>query len=147
MAKGTVLVRLRKDWFGPDGTLYEVKGNPHAFPADYADKPKELSDEEKEAGKTPSKGQKYAVLPSSAEIVEGGESVAVLQQTASGYVEVATAVEGDVKSVGGALSKEGIEEPSQSLAKAASAAEARHTEVGANPQESGPLPAGVKKPK
>ena len=144
MAKGTVLVRLHRDWFGPDGTLYERRGNPHSFPADWAEPPKELSKEEKDDGKTQSKGQKYAVLPSTAEVLEGGREVAVLQQTASGYVEVATAVEGDVKSVGGALDDKGVEQPSQSTAKAEDAAEELNISVGGNPRESGPLPAGSK---
>lgn len=148
MAKGTVLVRLRRDWFGPDGSLYEVKNNPHEFPAAYAEEPDKLSDKEKaellRSGKTLPKDQKYAVLPSSAEIVEGGKEVAVLQQTASGYVEVATAVEGEVKSVGGALDDKGHEQPSQSTTAAASAAKEMGVDVGANPRESGPLPGGAK---
>lgn len=104
MAKGTVFVRLRRDWFAPDGSLYQVRDNPHEFPADYADEPKfEQKEGESDAAfKARQKKQKYAVLPSTAEIVEDGKEVAVLQQTASGYVEVATAVEDDVKSVGGA---------------------------------------------
>lgn len=145
MAKGTVTVRLRRDWFGPDGTLYEVRGNPHSFPAEYANKPKDLSDEDILSGKTPSRGQRYAVLPSSAEVLEtGGKTVAVLQQTASGYVEVAMAVDGDVKSVGGALDDKGVEQSSQSVAAAAKGAEELNIDLGANPRESGPLPAGAK---
>lgn len=59
MADGTVLVNLRRDWFGPDGSLYETRDNPHEFPAEYADSP---ADKESKS--------KYAVLPSTAEVVE-----------------------------------------------------------------------------
>lgn len=146
MAKGTVTVRLRRDWFGPDGTLYEARDNPHRFPAEYAEKPKDLSKEDIAEGKTQSKGQKYAVLPSSAEVLGDGDSktVAVLHRTASGYVEVPTAVEADVKRVGGALDEKGVEQPDQPLAAAAKGAEELNINLGANPRESGPLPAGSK---
>ena len=143
----TVLVNLRRDWFAPDGNLYQVRDNPHEFPAEYADEPKmeKRDGESDDAFKARSKRQKYAKLPSSAELVEGGKEVAVLQQTASGdVVEVATAVEGDVKSVGGALDDKGVEQPNQSVAKAEKGAEALNLDVGGKPRESGPLPAGSK---
>jgi hypothetical protein len=28
-------VTLKRDFFGPDGTLYLVRNNPHSFPADW----------------------------------------------------------------------------------------------------------------
>lgn len=147
MEKGTVLVNLRRDWFALDGSLYQVRDNPHEFPAEYAEEPKELSEKEQQelirSGKTIPKDQKYAILPSSAEIVEAGKEVAVLQQTANGgVVEVATAVEGDVKSVGGALDKTGNEQPTQSTSAAETAAKDLNIDVGGKPRESGPLPAG-----
>lgn len=145
MAKGTVLVNLRRDFFAPDGSLYQQRDNPHEFPADYADKPKQHEGEDDDAFKARAKRQKYAVLPSTAEVVEGGKEVAVLQQTADGStVEVATAVEGEVKSVGGALDDKGNEQPSQSVAKAEKAAEELNIDVGGKPRESGPLPAGAR---
>lgn len=148
MAKGTVSVNLAKDWFAPDGSLYQSRDNPHNFPAEYADKPKELSDEDVEAGKVRSKKQKYAVLPSTAEIVgEDTRTVVVLQDTANGSkVQVAVPVEDVVKSVGGALDEKGIEQPDQSVAAAEKGAKEASVEVGGKPRESGPLPAGsVKK--
>jgi hypothetical protein len=146
MAKGNVLVRLKRDWFSPDGSLYQVKDNPHSFPAEWADKPGELTDEQKADGKVRSPKQKYAVLPSTAEVVEAGKTVAVKVDTANGtQLTRAEAVEGDVKSVGGALNDKGLEEPSQTLAKAESAAEDLNVDAGGNPQQSGPLPAGAKK--
>jgi hypothetical protein len=145
MADGTVLVRLRKDWF--DGqSLYQVKDNPHAFPAHYADKPKRGDDETDEAWAARQKRQPYLVLPSTAEVVEVGKTVAVKIDTANGTQLVrAEAVEGDVKSVGGALNDKGLEEATQTVAKAEDAAEDLGLEVGGNPQQSGPLPGGAKK--
>ena len=32
MAKGTQMVNLKRDWFAPDGSLYQVRDNPHEFP-------------------------------------------------------------------------------------------------------------------
>jgi len=143
MANGTVLVRLKRDWFAPDGSLYQVRDNPHEFPAHYADKPKQRKDESAEKFEARKKASKFEVLPTTAEVVEGGKTVAVLQQTASGdVVEVPTAVEGDVKSLGGALNDKGQEEPDQPTAKAEKAAEDLNLEVGGKPRESGPLPAG-----
>lgn len=133
---GTVKVNLKRDWFGPDGSLYEVRGNPHEFPTEWADEP---------ADDAP-KGAKYAVLPSTAEIVKEGKTVAVLQNTAAGQVVVPTAIEGDVKSVGGALDEKGNEKPSQSVAAAAKGAEEENVQLGGRPRESGPLPPGTKKP-
>lgn len=146
MAQGTVGVRLKKDWFGPDGSLYYVRDNPHEFPAAYADKSKQADDESDEDFKARQKRQPYAVLPSSAELVEGGgKTVAVLQQTASGDVIVPTLVDADVKSVGGALDNKGIEQPDQSTAAAVKGAEEQNLQVGGKPADSGPLPAGSKK--
>lgn len=148
MEKGTVSVNLAKDWFAPDRSLYQSRDNPHNFPAEWADKPKELSAEEKEDGKVRSKKQKYAVLPSTAEIVgENTRTVVVLQDTANGSkVEVAVPVEDDIKSVGGALDENGVEQPNQSVAAAEKGAKGANVDVGGKPRESGPLPAGsVKK--
>ena len=147
MAKGTVLVNLRRDWFAPDGSLYQPRDNSHEFPAEYADKPKfeQREGESDAAFESRKKRQKYAVLPSTAELVEDGKTVAVLQQTANGsMVEVATAVEDDVKSVGGALDKDGIEQPDQTVAAAEKGADNLNLDVGGKPRESGPLPAGAR---
>lgn len=148
MAQGTVGVRLKKDWFGPDGSLYQARDNPHEFPAAYAKKPKKAEDESDEDFKARLKRQPYAVLPSSAEVIEGGgRTVVTLQNTADGSkVEVATLVDEDVKSVGGALDEKGRESPNQSVAKAEKVADDAGAQVGGKPRESGPLPAGAKKP-
>lgn len=146
MAKGTVLVNLRRDWFGPDGSLYQVRDNPHEFPAEYAAKPsaEQTADNDSRAK---SKQVKYAVLPSTAEVIEDGATVAVVQNTGGGErVIVPTAVEGDVKSVGGALDDKGNEKSTQSLASAEKGAKELEVQVGGKPRESGPLPAGTKKP-
>ena len=50
-----------------------------------------------------------------------------------------------MKSVGGALNDKGLEEPTQTTAKAEDAAEELNVSVGGNPQQSGPLPGGAKK--
>lgn len=136
----TVLVNLRRDWFSPDGSLYQVRDNPHEFPAEWADKP----------GKDAAEGQKYAVLPSSAEIVgEDVTTVVTIQNTGGGQqVLIPTPVEDDVDSVGGAVGDHGIEEPHQSVAKAAKVAkDTGLDQVGGKPRESGPLPAGEKRTK
>lgn len=141
MAKGTVLVNLKRDWFSPDGSLYQVRDNPHEFPAEYADAP---SKEVKE--KYPD--QKYVTLPSTAEIVESETTVAVLQNTGGGQqVMVPSAVQDGAKEVGGALGEHGLEEPAQKVSEAAKVAkDAGLDQVGGKPRESGPLPAGTKKP-
>lgn len=147
MAKGTVLVNLRKDWFGPDGSLYQVRDNPHEFPAEFADDPEQLEDESKEDFAARKKRQPFNVLPSTAKIVENAKTVAVIQNTGGGErVIVPTAVEGDVKSVGGALDDNGNEKATQTIAKAEAGAKELEVEVGGKPRESGPLPAGTKKP-
>lgn len=129
-----VLVNLKKDWFGPDGSLYQSRDNPHEFPDSWADKPA------KEAERS-----KFAVLPSTAEVVKGSRTVATLQQTANETeLVVPTTVEDDVKSVGAALDSKGVEQPTQPVPQAAKAAEERNLEVGGKPRESGPLPAGTK---
>lgn len=144
---GTVMVNLKKDWF--NGSLYQARDNPHEFPAEFAEKPKKNEDESDEDFAVRSKAQPYAVLPSSAEVLEGGgRMVAVLQDTANGsQVVVATAVGDEVKEVGGALNDKGFEEPSQSVASAGSAAKDLNLDVGGKPRESGPLPAGAEKKK
>lgn len=148
MAKGTVMVNLKKDWF--DGqSLYQAADNPHEFPASYAEKPKQAEDESEEAWKARQKRQPYAVLPSSAEVLDGNvKTVVVLHDTANGeQVEVATAVPDDVESVGGALNDKGREVPDQPVAQAAKAADEANAQVGGKPRESGPLPAGAQKHK
>lgn len=147
MAQGTVGVRLKRDWFGPDGSLYQVRDNPHEFPAAYADKPKQEDGESKEAYAERQKRQPYAILPSSAEVLgEDVRTVAVLQDTANGeQVVVPTLVEDGVKSVGGALDAKGVEQADQSVAAAEAGAKEQNVEVGGKPRESGPLPAGSKK--
>jgi hypothetical protein len=66
---------------------------------------------------------RYAILPSSAEVVEEVDTVAVLQNTGGGQqVLMPSAVQGDVDSVGGAVGKQGLEEPDQSVTSAAKVA-------------------------
>jgi len=143
----TVLVNLKKDWYGPDGSLYQRVDNPHEFPASFADEPKQREDESDDDFKAREKATKYEVLPSTAEIVENAKTIAVIQNTGGGQqVIVPTAVEGDVKSVGGALDDKGVEQPDQSTAKAVAGAKEQNLDVGGKPRESGPLPAGTKKP-
>lgn len=154
MAKGTVLVNLRKDWFSPAGSLYEARDNPHEFPAEWAEEAEPVKT--KAASKTVTtteepeqvSARKFAVLPSTAEIVELTDTVMTRRMTGGGQlIEEPTAVEGDVKEVGGAVGKHGLEEPSQSVAAAAKVAkDAGMDQVGGKPRESGPLPAGTKKP-
>lgn len=145
MAQGTVGVRLKKDWFGPDGSLYQARDNPHEFPAAYADKPKQQDEESDEDFKARQKRQPYAVLPSSAEVIgDDVRTVAVLQNTANGeQVVVPTLVEEDVKSVGGALDEAGVEQPDQSVAEAVAGADEQGVDVGGVPRKSGPLPAAA----
>lgn len=156
MAKGVVLVNLRKDWFAPDGSLYQARDNPHEFPAEWAE-PGELSEEDKReeppvkvevARPAKKEASRYAVLPSSAEIVDSSATVAVLQNTGGGQqVMTPSAVEDGAKTVGGAIGKHGLEEADQSVGAAAKVAkEAGMDQVGGKPRESGPLPAGTKKP-
>lgn len=143
---GTVGVRLKKDWFGPDGSLYQARDNPHEFPAEYADKPKQQDGESDEDFKARQKRQPYAVLPSSAEVINGGDArtVVTTQQTANGEeLLVPTLVDDEVKSVGGALNDKGVEQPSQSVAAAEKGADAHNMEVGGVPRKSGPLPAAA----
>jgi hypothetical protein len=156
MASGTVLVNLKKDWFGPDGSLYQARDNPHEFPAAYADPPEKSKEDKKEPAPivvapppvSAAKPPRYAVLPSTAEIVESSDTVITLQNTGGGQqVQVPTAVEGDVEKVGGAIGKHGLEEPAQTVSAAAKVAkDAGIDQVGGKPRESGPLPAGTKKP-
>lgn len=154
MANGTVLVNLRKDWFGPNGSLYQARDNPHEFPADWAEeaeaKPTTAAKKTTTVVEEPEveSKQKYAVLPSTAEIVKSGATVAVLQNTGGGQqVMMPSAIEGDVKEVGGAVGKHGLEEPSISVSEAAKVAkDVGLDQVGGKPRESGPLPAGTKKP-
>lgn len=151
MAKGTVLVNLRKDWFGPDGSLYQARDNPHEFPASYAEPAEAKKEPVKEVVTTRTVGggeskQKYAVLPSSAEIVESENTVMTERMTGGGQkILEPTAVEDDVKSVGGAVGEHGLTEPDQKVSAAAKVAkDAGIDQVGGKPRESGPLPAGTK---
>lgn len=148
MAKGTVMVNLKRDWFAPDNSLYQARDNPHEFPANYADKPKQREDETDEQFAA-RKDQPFNVLPSTAKVFEAGHrTVATLQDTANGsQVVVASVVDDDVKEVGGALNERGLEEQSQSVGDAEDAAEDLNVEVGGKPRESGPLPAGGQKKK
>lgn len=145
MAQGTVGVRLKKDWFAPNGSLYQARDNPHEFPAVYAEEPEQQEEESDADFKARLKRQPYAVLPSSAELIDGKlRTVATLQNTANGEQLVVPALVGaDVKEVGGALDDKGIEQPAQSVAAAEKGAEAQHVEVGGVPRKSGPLPAAA----
>lgn len=140
----TVMVNLKKDWF--DGqSLYQVVDNPHEFPAEYAAKPKQGEDESDDEWKARQKRQPYAVLPSSAVVMEGKvKTVAVLHNTADGsQVVAATAISEDVDSVGGALDEKGVEQGDQSVKAAEKGAKEQNLDVGGKPRESGPLPAGA----
>lgn len=147
MAKGTVLVNLQRGWFSPDGSLYEARDNPHEFPAEYAAKPEQREDETDEQFAA-RKDEPYNVLPSTAEVLGGDfTNVATIQLGAGGQrILTATAVEGDVESVGNALDDKGVEQGDLSTAAAEKGAKAHNVEVGGKPRESGPLPAGTKKP-
>lgn len=145
MTQGTVGVRLKKDWFGPDGSLYQARDNPHQFPAAYAEPPAQDEGESKEDYAARRKRQPYAVLPSSAEVLDGeGKTVVTLTNTANGeQLLTPTLVEDDVKSVGGALDKSGLEQPNQLVAAAEAGADAHNVEVGGVPRKGGPLPAAA----
>lgn len=153
MAKGTVLVNLKRDWFAPDGSLYQVRDNPHEFPAEYAEpyKGEKKTAVTEETTRVVSGGaeitQKYAVLPSTAEIVEGGKTVVVVQNTGGGQqLLMPSEVQDGATEVGGAIGEHGLEEPSQSTADAAKVAkDVGLDQTGGKPRESGPLPAGTKK--
>lgn len=143
---GTVGVRLKRDWFAPDGSLYQARDNPHEFPAEYAEKPKKQEKESDEDFKARQERQPYAILPSTAEVIDGGETrtVVTLQNTANGeQLLVPTLVDGDVKEVGGALDDKGVEQPALAVAAAEKGAEAHNVEVGGVPRKSGPLPAAA----
>lgn len=146
MADGTVSVRLKKDWFGPGDTLYQARDNPHSFPAAWAEPPEQAEGESDEDWAAREKRQPFAVLPSTAEVIEGGRTVAVKFDTANGeQLVVAQTVEDDVKSVGGALGEKGLEEPTQTAKAAEAAAEGLNVSAGGNPRTSGPLPPDAKK--
>jgi hypothetical protein len=80
MAKGTVAVNLKKNWFSPDSSLYEVRNNPHQFPAAWAAPPERKEDESEADFKTRLKNQPFAVLPSTAEIVTDKAVLASLEE-------------------------------------------------------------------
>lgn len=147
MAKGTVLVNLKKDWFAPDASLYQARDNPHEFPAYYADKPKQREDETDEQFKAREKAP-FDVLPTSAELLGDDFTTVATIQYGSGNQRIltATAVEGNVDSVGNALDDKGVEKGNLLVAAAEKGAKAHEVEVGGKPRESGPLPAGTKKP-
>lgn len=143
MADGTIGVRLARDWFGPDGSLYLVRDNPHEFPAEYADKPEKADDESDADYKDRLKRQPFATLPSSAEIIgDDARTVAVLQRTANGTDLVVPAmVEKEVKAVGGVLDEKGVEQQNLPVAEAEKGADEQNVAVGGAPRSSGPLPA------
>lgn len=147
MAKGTVLVNLKKDWFAPDASLYQAADNPHEFPADYAAKPAQREGEKDEQFEA-RKDAPFNVLPSTAELLGDDFTTVATIQYGSGNQRIltATAVEGDVASVGNALDDKGVEKGNLSTAAAEKGAKAHDVEVGGKPRESGPLPAGTKKP-
>lgn len=140
MAKGTVFVNLRRDWFGPNGTRYEAARNPHEFPASWADEP---SKEQKEQNKK----QRYAVLPSTAELIEGGTTVLTERLSGDGTpVADPQVVEDGVKSVGNTVTEmpeanhgEDKTHKSTSTAAAGKAAKEAGAQVGGKPDNSGPL--------
>lgn len=142
----TVAVELKRDWFGPDGSLYQVRDNPHQFPATFADAPAKGEDESDEDFKVRAKKQPYAVLPSSAKVISGDKvkTVAVLTNTANGAQLVTpTIVSDDVESVGGALNSKGVEKSDLTVAEAEAGADEYEIERGGVPRESGPLDAAA----
>jgi hypothetical protein len=146
MSKGTILVNLQRDWFAPDGSLYLVRDNPHEFPASWEDQVPRIKVPKEKAEAAPP--TEYVVDEEARDriIVSEGDSktVAVLQNTANGeQLVTATAVDADVKAVGGALDDKGNEQPSQTIAKAEAGAEEANVTVGGRPQQSGPLPSGA----
>lgn len=58
-----MLVKLKRNWFGPDGSLYRTRDNPHSIPSDWKDqlpkgsdiltKSEEKKVEKEEVKKTP----------------------------------------------------------------------------------------------
>lgn len=147
MAKGKLLVNLKRDWFAPDGSLYQVRDNPHEFPADWEDQIPRIKVPKNPVGKM--EPTEYVVDKDKKDEIIVGENtrtVVTNQQTASGDdVQVATAIGDDVKSVGGALDDKGVEQPNQTVAAAEKGAKELGAEVGGKPRESGPLPAGAQK--
>ncbi len=148
MAKGTLTVNLARDWFAPNGSLYQRRDNPHEFPASWEDqipgikKAKARGDAAKEVEYVEDKDARDRII-----VGENTRTVATLQRTADGTeLVVPTVVEDGVKAVGGALDDKGIEQPAQSMAKAEAGAKEVNAQVGGKPRESGPLPAGTKKP-
>lgn len=144
MAKGTVLINLSRSWFGPNGSRYDPEDNPHSFPAAWADKPKATEDADGNKVE-PSKKQKYAVLPSTAKVVEGGGKMVMTERlTANGTPLLdMQAVDDDVKSVGNTVDEvpeasHGQVATSTPTATAAKAAEAAGAQVGGSPRVSGP---------
>jgi len=147
MAKGTITVNLERDWFAPDGSLYQRRDNPHQFPADWEDQIPRVK-VRKDAGPTTNSPEYVVDKERRDRIILGkdAKTVAVLQETADGtQAVVPTAVESGVKSVGGALDSKAVEQPTQSVASAQAGAKEVNAQVGGKPRESGPLPAGTKK--
>lgn len=66
----TISVNLKRNWFGPDMALHQVRDNPHEFPDSYADKPKQREDETDEQFAT-RKDAPYNVLPTTAVVLKG----------------------------------------------------------------------------
>lgn len=138
-------VNLKRPWFGPNGSRYSPEDNPHEFPDAWADEPEQAEDESDEDFELRKKSQKYAVLPSSAKVVEeGGEVVMTERLTANGTPLLdPQVVDDDVKSVGNTVDDvpEASKEPagtSEKTADAAKAADKAGASVGAKPSTSGP---------
>lgn len=140
-----VMVNLQRPWFGPNSVRYHPDDNPHDFPDAWAAEPEQGEDESDEDFELRTKKQKYAMLPASAKVIEGGTEVLTLRKTANGsVVPEPTAVNGDVKSVGNTTdeppAKDTHDETHRSapVKDAAKAADEAKTEVGGSPSKSGP---------
>lgn len=152
MTKGTILVNLERDWFAPDGSLYQRVDNPHQFPAEWKDQIPRVHKVVRDLGAKPVKRE--VDKEAAARIfIDNPKIVETIQLTGSGdAVVVATAVEGDVKSVGNTVDEttkgphdHNKTHQSTPVKDAVKAAEESGAQVGGKPRESGPLPAGGKK--
>lgn len=151
MAKGKLVVNLERDWFAPDGSLYEVRHNPHEFPADWEDQIPRIKKVKLAKGAEPAEVE-YEVDKEARKriIVENPQVVETQRLSADGTpILVAEAVPGDVKSVGNTVDEttkgpadHNKTHQSTPLSKAVAAAKESGAEVGGKPRESNP-PGGM----
>jgi hypothetical protein len=88
-------IELKKDWFGPDGVLREVRNNPHTVPDSWKvpDAPKETT-ADKDAEPT------GVILPAGTRILGKSDVVDVERLTADGSVVIETQVIGEGAKLG-----------------------------------------------